>query len=349
MPLALGAALHDHGPGRHEPRVVNTPTTASPKGVFSMLKNRFQPSASWILPAALFLGACSPACTPPAKGPAAAKASEKNAAALPAGAVTSAPGVDLSKLSEAQKKTFFSIINSEPSACGKAHSMATSINEDKSCRDSLQIAKFIAVSLANGTGETQLKGVAGYLADNLKPKEIDNTGRPVFGNANAPVTVTVFADFQCPHCAQEAPKVRKAVQGFNGKAKLVYRHFPLPNHDLARKAAIASEAALEQGKFWAYHDLVFAKQAELSEDKLVTYAKQIGLDMDKFNAHYKALKGETMVEKDKALGVKLEITGTPAVFVNGRLFSPALFGGSVEGWIDDALRRSQDAGAAKVK
>lgn len=295
-------------------------------------------SASWILPAALWLGACSPACTPPAKRPA-GKTTEKKEAKLPPGAIKTAPGVELSAMNEAGKERFFSIINSEPSACGKPHSLATSINKDPECRDSLEIARFIAVSVAKGTPVANIKGAAGFLADNLKSKPIDNTGRPVFGNKDAPVTVTVFADFECPHCAKEAPVVRKAVQSFNGKAKLVYRHFPLPGHDRARAAAIAAEAALAQGKFWEYHDLVFAHQNKLSDADLVSYAKQLGLDLAKFNADVKARKGEPAIARDMAQGEKLDLTGTPAVFVNGRYYSPAIFGGTVEGWIDDALRR----------
>lgn len=246
-------------------------------------------------------------------------------------------------MNEAGKERFFSILNSEPSACGKPHSLATSINKDPECKDSLEIAKFIATSVAKGLTESNIKGAASFLAENLKPKKIDNTGRPVFGTQDAPVTVTVFADFECPHCAQEAPVVRKAVQKFNGKAKLVYRHFPLRGHDRARAAAIASEAAFAQGKFWEYHDLVFAHQNALSDADLVNYAKQVGLDMEKFNADVKARKGEPAIEGDKAQGEKLEITGTPAVFVNGRYYSPAIYGGTIEGWIDDALRRETKA------
>lgn len=307
-----------------------------------MSNRRFPCSASWILPAALWLGACSPACTPPSKAPSEKKGAKKadKPAPLAPDAIRTAPGVELGALNEAGKRRFFSIINAEPSACGKPHSLATSINKDPECRDSLEIARFIAVSVAKGSPEATIKGAASFLAGNLKPKTIDNKGRPMFGNKDAPVTVTVFADFECPHCSKEAPVVRKAVQSFNGKANLVYRHFPLPGHDRARAAAIASEAAFAQGKFWEYHDLVFANQNKLSDADLVGYAKQIGLDMAKFDADVKARKGEPAVQRDKAQGEKLELTGTPAVFVNGRYYTPTIYGGTVEGWIDDALRRA---------
>lgn len=304
----------------------------------------FKTIRSWMLTSALLLAACSPGCTPPAKAPAAGEKASPAADRAPAQspsapAIESAPGVDLSGLNDAQKKKFYSLINSEPSACGKAHSLAKSLNEDKACRDSKIVAQFIVTSVKKGAADADIKEAASFVASSLKPRQIDNRGRPVFGNANAPVTVVVFADFECPHCAQEAPKVRKAVQSFNGKAKLVYRHFPLAGHDRARAAAVASEAALAQGKFWEFHDKVFQNQKALQDADLMKYAKEIGLDMARFKAHYAAKKGADAVAKDRATGEKLKLQGTPAVFVNGRYYNAALFGGSVEGWIDDALRR----------
>ena len=155
----------------------------------------------------------------------------------------------------------------------------------------------------------------------------------------APVTVVVFADFECPHCRAEAPVLRQAVQQFRGQARLIYKHFPLNMHPRAKRAAVATEAALAQGKFWEMHDQVFAHQDALEDDDLRTYAKAIGLDMAAFDAHYGASTGLAVVEADRKDGDALGFSGTPAVFVNGREFTPVLFGGTIEGWIDDALRR----------
>ena len=154
------------------------------------------------------------------------------------------------------------------------------------------------------------------------------------------MTVVVFADFQCPHCKAEAPGLRKAVQNYRGEAKLVFKHFPLEMHDRAKAAAIAAEAAHEQGKFWEMHDLIFDHQEQLEDEDLERYAKQIrGLDVAKWKADYESEQAELEVVKDRAIGEALEIQGTPAVFVNGRQLTPLLWGGSLEAWIDDALRR----------
>lgn len=302
---------------------------------------------------ALLLAACSPACNPPeasapgtedpsgpGKKPQAVTDHEKKRAELPKDDVLDqAPGVDTSKLSDAQRGVFFQIINTEPSACDKPHSLARSLQDDPSCRDSLVVSQLVADALASGASPSDIKHDLPLVVEALQPRDIPVEGRPIYGAERAPVTVVVFADFECPHCRAEAPVLRKAVDQFRGRARLIYKHFPLMGHDRAKAAAIATEAAHEQGKFWEMHDLVFENQTDLSDEKLYAFAQEIGLDMEKFKAAYASGKYKSVVEKDKADGEKLEISGTPAVFINGREMIPGLFGGSVTGWIDDALKR----------
>jgi len=302
-----------------------------------------------LAPLLLILSACSPACTAPAASPESSAATPPPASGAgdpagaggPAGApeITEAKGVDLSRLTEPQKTSFFQLINSEPSACGKAHSLAVSLRDDGSCRDSLSVSQFIADALASGASPSDIKDNLEPLVDALRPREINIQGRPVYGNERAPVTVVVFADFECPHCRQEAPVLRQAIDQFRGRAKLVYKHFPLSGHVRAKAAAIATVAAMEQGKFWEMHDMVFENQTTLEDADLRRFAQKIGLDMARFDAAYKAKSGQQLVEEDRSEGEKLDISGTPAVFVNGRYMNQYLFGGTITGWIDDALRR----------
>ncbi len=254
--------------------------------------------------------------------------------------IRTAPAVDLSKLSETQQSTFFTMINVEPSACDKPHSLASSLQTDPECRNSLLVAQFIADRLASGATPSDIKLDIDAVVHALTPREISIEGRPTYGNENAPVTIVVFADFQCPHCKMEAPVLRKAVQQFRGQVKLVFKHFPLNMHARAEKAAIAAEAAHAQGKFWEMHDLIFDHQEMLEDEDLERYAGQIrGLDVAKWKADYEAEAAKLAVAKDRAIGEALEIQGTPAVFINGRELTPLLWGGSLEAWIDDALRR----------
>jgi len=308
----------------------------------------------------LAVTACTPACSPPrAKTPEGeqsggerqagerpgaerrpAAGSGRAAGSSPSGdMVMEAKGVDIRKLSEVQRATFFQLINTEPSACGKAHSLARSVNDDASCRDSLLVAQFIADRLAAGATASDVKSDVQVVLDALEPKKIAVAGRPSYGSERAPVTIVVFSDFQCPHCATEVPRLRRAVDQFHGRVKLVFKHFPLAMHPRAKAAAIATEAAHEQGKFWEMHDVVFANATQLEDEDLRRYARQVGLDMRRFEESYAAKNGKAAVERDRADGDRLGIPGTPALFINGRTVSELLFDGSINGWIDDALKR----------
>ena len=159
-----------------------------------------------LAPLLLILSACSPACTAPAASPetsavvpAPGKTEDPNAAnggtgnGGPAGAgapeITEAKGVDLSRLTEPQKTSFFQLLNSEPSACGKSHSLAVSLRDDAACRDSLSVSQFIADALASGASPSDIKDNVEPMVDALRPREINIKGRPVYGNERAPVTV----------------------------------------------------------------------------------------------------------------------------------------------------------------
>ena len=307
-------------------------------------------SKCMLAPLLLILSACSPGCTAPAtesttpqpNGPGGGGANGGDgggAPVAPGQELHEAPGVDLTRLTEPQRTSFFSLINSEPSACGKAHSLAVSLRDDPGCKDSRDVSQWISDVLATGASVSDLKEALEPLAASLVPKEIDVKGRPMYGDENAPITVVVFADFECPHCRQEAPVLRQAIDQFRGRARLFYKHFPLSGHIRAKPAAIASVAAHEQGKFWAMHDLIFENQGALEDADLRRYAQRAGLDMAKFDASYSARKGEALVDADRSEGEKLDIGGTPAVYVNGRLMNPMMYGGTITGWIDDALKR----------
>ncbi|MCA9718571.1 MAG: thioredoxin domain-containing protein [Myxococcales bacterium] len=306
------------------------------------------------------LAACNPACTAPAAdSPDAANPRSGDDSAAESGApaasgndggsqgpgpadgemITTAKGVDLSGLDENKKTSFFQIINSESSACGKPESLAKSVRDDASCRDSLSVSQFIADALKAGHAPADIKDAMEMVLDSLRVREIPLESSPIYGNERAPVTIIVFADFECPHCRAEAPKLRQTVDQFRGRARLIFKHFPLSSHPRAKQAAIATEAAKQQGKFWEMHDIVFENQTALEDEDIVRYAQDIGLDMGKFRAAYESKLGRDQVESDRALGEKLEITGTPAVFINGRYFNDLLFGGTFAGWVDDALRR----------
>ncbi len=143
------------------------------------------------------------------------------------------------------------------------------------------------------------------------------------GAAKAKVTLIEYGDFQCPSCGAAYPLVKNLQKSFGTKLRLVFRNFPLVQlHPNALAAARAAEAANLQGKFFAMYDKLFSNQnawAELTNapDTFKQYAKDIGLDVNKFEADYTSQGVIDRVNTDIATGQALKITGTPTFYVNG--------------------------------
>lgn len=124
-------------------------------------------------------------------------------------------------------------------------------------------------------------------------------------------------------------------------AKLVFKNYPLPNHKFAKKAAIAALAANEQGKFWEYHDKIFADFKNLSDQKLQQFAQQVGLDMAKFNKALLDNKLQQAVVRDMQDAQKAGVRGTPTIFVNGQLLTNRSSQGFQQA-INKALSKTQN-------
>jgi protein-disulfide isomerase len=137
------------------------------------------------------------------------------------------------------------------------------------------------------------------------------------GKSDALVTVVEWSDFQCPYCGQEAPVLEKLRDEYGDDVRIIYRHFPLPMHPDAELAAEAAVEAAVQGKFWAFHDRLFADQDHLSRADLDKVAKDLGLDMKQFDAALDDRRHQDAVADDAAAGAALGITGTPSLFING--------------------------------
>jgi protein-disulfide isomerase len=140
---------------------------------------------------------------------------------------------------------------------------------------------------------------------------------PVKGPNNAKVTVVLFSDFQCPFCSRAVPVLKEIEDGYKGKVKIAFKQLPLPFHDKAHLAAEAALAANEQGKFWPYHDKLFANQQALDRASLEKYAEELGLNMSKFKAALDSGKFKDKVDSDAKEGAAVGATGTPTFFING--------------------------------
>ena len=143
-------------------------------------------------------------------------------------------------------------------------------------------------------------------------------GDPVRGNANAPVTIVEFSDFQCPFCQRVNPTLEKIRQTYGDRVKIVFKDFPLPNHPQAPKAAEAARCAADQNKFWEMHDAMFANQRALELPGLKQTARAIGLDGTTFDSCLDSGKHAGVVADNADLGEKMGINSTPTLYVNGR-------------------------------
>ena len=140
----------------------------------------------------------------------------------------------------------------------------------------------------------------------------------VRGRTDAKYTVIAYTDFQCPFCSQLHGAMTEIMQ--EADVRWVYRHFPLPGHKFAAKAAEASECAGEQGKFWEYSDALFALKGQMTGSSFMQIAQDLGLDWVAFGMCLGTGKNTSAVAAQYDDGIKNKITGTPTFYVNNKRF-----------------------------
>ena len=174
----------------------------------------------------------------------------------------------------------------------------------------------------------------------VKRVEVAATG-PAKGPEGAPITIVEFSDFQCPFCSKAIASVDEVMKAYEGKVRLVFRHFPLEFHKEAPKAAEGSMCAADQNKFWEFHDKLFANQQAIKPDDLKKHAADLGLDTARFNECLDSGKHAATVTKDFEAGKKAGVTGTPAFFINGIALSGAVPAEEFKSIIDAELKKKK--------
>jgi predicted DsbA family dithiol-disulfide isomerase len=150
------------------------------------------------------------------------------------------------------------------------------------------------------------------------PRKELATTRLVRGSASAPVTIIAFSDYQCPYCVRAEPILAQVLERYPEQVRLVHRHFPLDTiHPFARPAAEASMCAEEQGKFWEYHDGIFARRGKLEEGSFAEIGSALGLDAEALSSCIEERRYKDFVEADFTAGKEAGVTGTPSFFLNG--------------------------------
>lgn len=168
------------------------------------------------------------------------------------------------------------------------------------------------------------------------------------GNPKAPVMIVEFSDYQCPYCHQVEPTIKQVLAKYGDTVSLAYRDFPLTAiHSQAEIAAEASRCALEQGKFWEYHDQLFTA-SKLDKDALVEYARNLKLDDKQFESCLTSEKYKSDIAKDLEAGTKAGVSGTPGFFINGIALSGAQGLDAFRRVIDDELARKSTRGGVSA-
>jgi protein-disulfide isomerase len=185
----------------------------------------------------------------------------------------------------------------------------------------------------------QKHGVQITLAPPSLPRVEVAAKGPSRGPDNATVTIVEFSDFQCPYCGRVLPTVEKLMKDYDGKVRLVFRHFPLSFHPNAAKAAEAGACAADQGKFWQMHDKMFGNQQKLAVEDLKSFAKDLGLDQGKFDKCLDSGEKAPLVSGDEKDGEQAGVSGTPAFFINGIFINGAVPYEQFKETVDRELKR----------
>lgn len=194
---------------------------------------------------------------------------------------------------------------------------------------------FLKTLRANGKVSTYLKAPA------LVRVDVPVNGAPFKGSESAQVTIVKFEDFQCPYCKAVQPNFQEVLKRYDGKVRLVHKDLPLDEiHPQARQAAEAARCADDEGKFWEYHDRLYASSPNAAPEDLRLYAKDLGLNQELFDKCLARGKYKAAIQKDLNEAANLGLTGTPAFFINGRELSGAQSVQAISQIIDEELSRA---------
>lgn len=233
------------------------------------------------------------------------------------------PGVDLSGLSPAARTVVLDLLRSEGCPCGCDLKIAECRTKDPKCAVSHRLSDLVLKEISSGkssdTVRAQLRKMAAEGPPLLEaPVKLSIDGDPMKGPANAKVTVVEFSDFQCPYCAKAVAEANKVLEAFPNEVRLVFKQFPLDFHSQAALAAEASLAAQAQGKFWEMHDKMYANFRQISRDHILIWAKDLGLDINRFQSELDSHKYAKRVAAELQEGEKAGVAGTPTFYIEGK-------------------------------
>ena len=286
----------------------------------------------------LWAGACEKKTKPNDTG---AVAALDNAATPPAGEnpadTTPLAGIDVSKLDGDKSQLFYKLVNSFKSPCGKAHSLRTSFTSDTSCKRAPFAVRYVLAMIEDEAPEDRVREEYAHKYEHpAQPIKLDTSRAPNIGAGNAPIKLVEFFDYECPHCQAFKTQMEQIISEKSAAVSVSYMMFPLESvHREARSAAQAALAAAQQGKFQEMHDKLFVPHTPHGRDAVMGYAKELGLDMAKFQQAYDDVSAQ--VTADLKQGEDAGVNATPTLFFNDRKYEGPMVAKYIEMWIDEEL------------
>jgi protein-disulfide isomerase len=231
-------------------------------------------------------------------------------------------GVDTSALTPREQREWSTYVSELLAPCSdQPVSLAQCIKESRPCSLCLPAAKFLVKRVTRGGTRSQIEAAFRLRFSQDQAKSVDESDSPTKGSKDAPVAIVEWADFQCPYCGAAAPVIDKLPEQYPSNVRLVFKNYPLASHEHSEIAARGAVAAGKQGKFWEMHHALFGNQESgLDRDVVLRLAKEIGLDEKKFVSDLDSEATADAVNRDRKQGEKLELKGTPMIYINGRHF-----------------------------
>lgn len=244
------------------------------------------------------------------------KKESTSAVSVPKAQITQFQAVSLAGLTAQQQSDFVKLANDEICPCSSCtESFAACL---PNCKPAVLLAQWVIDRLKEGI---PMEIMAPSLSQEINsgfssnPQIIDLAGYSSKGPANAPFTVIEFADFECAHCKITAKSIDQFLKKYPTDIRLVYKHFPLEAHKMAKNASIAAEAAGMQGKFWPMHKALFESEQTSLSDKQIS---ALGINLARFKKDLSNPAVIDKVENSLKEGLLIGIGGTPALYFNGR-------------------------------
>jgi protein-disulfide isomerase len=275
-------------------------------------------------------------------------------AAAPAKLPDAIGNVDLSGLTPVQKKAVLKLLEEEDCSCQCGLKTGACIMQDPSCSYSRALAGIAIKGVKDGKALREISKLMDASPKAHRPKVLEDpvtipvVGAPTIGPSDARITIVEFSDFECPYCAIAVKQVKTLMAAYPKDIRLIYKQFPLSMHPHAELAAEAALAANEQGKFWEMHDILFANFRKLSRENMLEWAQEIGLDVNRFKTALDSGRLLPTIKQDTSDGDAAGVYGTPAFFINGKLYNGAMTMDAVKPILEAELKGGAKTVAKKA-